>query len=312
MTTTTNQASAKFDATECHSVLPLPPSHSAASSSFREVGKDILASIVGSALCIYSGQPFDTLKVRLQVQTSNAEGAFQLLKRSIATEGVRSLWKGSVPAFSGALAENAMAFATNGFMNRLLAPFIEPGEEGQIHCKGPILSGAVTGALTSVVLAPFDILKCRAQMAIAQGNVSPSMSTTALNLYRAQGLKGFYVGYGAQLMREIPFFALFFGSYEISCQLLRKHTKMHDSTIYITSGGLAGQVAWAGTMAADSVKSVIQTATNPLSIRATARNIYTQKGLAGFYAGLGVVLIRAFPANAALFVGYEYTKKVLE
>jgi len=175
--------------------------------------------------------------VRLQVQTTNAESAFQLLKRSIATEGVRSLWKGSVPAFSGALAENTVAFATNGFLTRLLAPFIEPGEEGQIHCKGPLLSGAVTGALTSVVLAPFDILKCRAQMAIAQGNASPRMSTTALNVFRAQGVRGFYVGYGAQLMREIPFFALFFGSYEISCQLLRKHTKMHDSTIYITSGG---------------------------------------------------------------------------
>lgn len=65
-------------------------------------------------------------------------------------------------------------------------------------------------------------------------------------------------------------------------------------------------------MAADSIKSVIQTAHHPQSIAATARYIYANKGLRGFYAGLGVVILRAFPANAALFVGYEYTKKVLE
>lgn len=27
--------------------------------------KDVLSSVVGSAMCVYSGQPFDTLKVRM-------------------------------------------------------------------------------------------------------------------------------------------------------------------------------------------------------------------------------------------------------
>ena len=31
----------------------------------------------------------------------------------------------------------------------------------------------------------------------------------------------------------------------------------------------------------------------------------------GFIRGIEVAIIRAFPANAALFVGYEYTKKTL-
>lgn len=194
---------------------------------------------MGSALCIYSGQPFDTLKVRLQVQTNAAGGAFKLLKQSIRTEGVLSLWKGSVPAFAGALAENAVAFATNGYLTRLLAPIIdvrEP-EKDQIHFKGPMITGACTGAVTSVVLTPFDILKCRAQTAIALGHAYPSTSTVASRILRLQGPGGFYVGFGAQLMREIPFFALFFGSYEVSCQLLRKHTKLSDPAVYVISGG---------------------------------------------------------------------------
>jgi hypothetical protein len=71
---------------------------------------------------------------------------------------------------------------------------------------------------------------------------------------------------------------------------------------------LAGQIAWAASIAPDSIKTVIQTSEMPQSIRDTARAIYRTKGFRGFFAGLGVALVRAFPANAALFVGYEYAK----
>lgn len=74
---------------------------------------------------------------------------------------------------------------------------------------------------------------------------------------------------------------------------------------------LAGQIAWTASIAPDSVKSVIQTSAAPKSIRETARDIYLTKGARGFFAGLGVAVVRAFPANAALFVGYEYTRRLL-
>lgn len=74
---------------------------------------------------------------------------------------------------------------------------------------------------------------------------------------------------------------------------------------------LAGQIAWAASIAPDSIKTVIQTSEAPLSIRETARAIVRSKGIRGLFAGLGVALVRAFPANAALFVGYEYAKAAL-
>lgn len=33
-----------------------------------EAFKDVIASVVGSAACVYTGQPMDTIKVRTQVQ----------------------------------------------------------------------------------------------------------------------------------------------------------------------------------------------------------------------------------------------------
>ena len=36
-----------------------------------------------------------------------------------------------------------------------------------------------------------------------------------------------------------------------------------------------------------------------------------KQGIRGLYNGIEVAVIRAFPANAALFLGYEITKKLI-
>jgi hypothetical protein len=62
----------------------------------------------------------------------------------------------------------------------------------------------------------------------------------------------------------------------------------------------------------DRVKTMIQVEVeNPPTIRVAARKIWNSNGVRGFYVGLQSTLLRAFPANAALFVGYEYTKRLI-
>lgn len=43
----------------------------------------------------------------------------------------------------------------------------------------------------------------------------------------------------------------------------------------------------------------------------TARMLAKEGGIRSFYKGVGPTLARAFPACAALFVGYEYSKVFL-
>lgn len=105
--------------------------------------------------------------------------------------------------------------------------------------------------------------------------------------------------------------------------------------MYFTSGGIAGQVAWAAryklfrfafhlccfsaydrlfsinSLPFDTIKSIVQTQTEDIPVRAVIRNIIDRVGYHGLYNGLGVVLIRAFPANAALFLGYEVARNIL-
>ena len=44
------------------------------SSESINISKDVLASAIGSAACVYTGQPFDTIKVRMQCVPADAKG----------------------------------------------------------------------------------------------------------------------------------------------------------------------------------------------------------------------------------------------
>lgn len=277
----------------------LPPSV----SHWKEATGDIVASIVGSAACTYTGQPFDTMKVRLQVNPNEFTGILPSLRKTVAGEGVAALWKGSVPAMVGALSENVVAFATNGILKRMLQ------SQSDDSLLKPLITGGITGALSAVVLCPCDILKCRAQVNIAMGMEQQSMTQLVKEIFARKGVRGFFVGFGPQLIRDIPFYASFFGTYDILCYLLKKYTSFPETSVYFIAGGIAGQVGWIISIAPDTIKSRIQTSESPLNFMNTARQIIGESGIRGLFAGIEVAVIRAFPANAALFVGYEWSRK---
>ena len=43
-----------------------------------------------------------------------------------------------------------------------------------------------------------------------------------------------------------------------------------------------------------------------------ARSVFAARGVRGLYAGVWPAMLRAFPANAALFVGYEATRGAIK
>lgn len=84
-------------------------------------------------------------------------------------------------------------------------------------------------------------------------------------------------------------------------------TIIHDSIWNpIISGGCAGIAAWLPCYPQDVIKSVIQSNQSRLTISKAAQKIYSTHGLKGFFKGLTPTMMRAFPANAATFLGYEF------
>jgi hypothetical protein len=74
---------------------------------------------------------------------------------------------------------------------------------------------------------------------------------------------------------------------------------------------LAGQAGWITSIAPDTIKSTIQTSEKPLGIIATTNQIIAARGVGGLFSGMNVAIVRAFPANAALFLGYELSRSIM-
>ena len=243
----------------------------------------------------------------MQVQPGEFTGALQCFRKTIFGEGLTALWRGSLPAFLGAVSENAVAFGVNGELKRY---FASSTENSFFSSMKPFLMGSITGFCTAFVLCPSDVIKCRAQLSRANGG-SGRFREIVLKTMQTDGIGGFYTGISAQILRDIPFYGFFFGTYDVSCRYLKKNTSLSDSTVYFMSGGFAGQVAWAASMPVDVIKSIIQTQTKKTSLIQTVLEVFRSRGIRGLYYGIEVAIIRAFPANAALFVGYEISRSLI-
>ena len=109
------------------------------------------------------------------------------------------------------------------------------------------------------------------------------------------------------LARDVPAFCSYFATYET----LRGLVKGEEGrmTLFETAviGGVSGVVGWAVEIPADNVKNRHQVCLGRRPLAETLREIWSQGGVKQLYRGAGVILVRAFPANAATFIAYEWT-----
>uniref|UniRef100_A0ACD5VM43 Uncharacterized protein n=1 Tax=Avena sativa TaxID=4498 RepID=A0ACD5VM43_AVESA len=148
----------------------------------------------------------------------------------------------------------------------------------------------------------------------------------AVKTLQSEGVRGIFRGGLATLFREAIGNAFFFCTYEYSRYWMHSYIdsrrfsdKSHsvvakDVGIGVMSGGISGMAFWTATLPLDVAKTIIQTDPDPRSSQNPFRvlkMVHRRAGLAGCYAGLGPTLARAFPANAAAIVAWEYSAKVL-
>lgn len=137
----------------------------------------------------------------------------------------------------------------------------------------------------------------------------PTTSDIARRIITSNGLKGIFKGLPYQCARDGFFYTFFFGSYDILAKQLQS-MGCSDELSFFLSGGFSGQLAWCFALPFDTMKSIIQTTTTSPAPRLV--DLVKTRGVRGLYRGFSVVLLRAFPANAALFLGYETSRAFLD
>lgn len=283
----------------------------------------LIAGSVGGLFTVLTGHPFDTMKVRLQTmpipkpgETPMYLGTWDCFTKMIKEEGVRGLYKGVSAPLTAVLPFYSLSFFGFG-----LAKMLIKGDDTLSALTKPQLyiAGAFSGLLSSIVVGPVDRIKCLLQ--VQRGEVVPKKYANAFDcarsLYAEGGLRNIFKGTGATMLRDIPASGFFYMTYEwLQEELVPDNASGQIKTLAtIFSGGLAGIANWIVAMPADVLKSRLQAApfeTYPNGARDVFKQLMKKEGPHALYKGIVPVLIRAFPANAVCFLGFELGMNVQE
>lgn len=293
----------------------------------RDVSRDLFSASIGSVCCCYTGQPLDTIKVRMQTSPSVYPNLMSTGQKIVYDEGIAALWKGAVPTALGMVAENAVAFGVNealkrAFPNHPTDHHDNSSNHGQRRPDliKPFFMGAITGCCSALVLLPSEIIKAKTQVLVGSSSSGLSSRDVYRKILNKQGYKGLLVGLDSQIMRDAPFYAVFFGGYELNCYLFKTYCSsfMSDQLIYFMSGGFAGMMGWTAAMPFDVPKTNVQSRWDTKVVGSYFPEMFkiirqpNSGGILALYNGLGPTLLRAFPANAALFLGVETSKQFFD
>lgn len=293
-----------------------------------------IAGIVGK----YIEYPFDTVKVRLQSQPDHLplryKGPLDCFRQSIRSDGLVGLYRGISAPLVGAALENSSLF----FFERIgRETLVETGfcaRDQPMPLPALWFTGAFSGVFTSFVLTPVELVKCRIQVpaeSAAVGAAAPLRPMAVIrDIFRNEGLLGFWHGQMGTLIREAGGCAAWFGSKETTSNFfqqrnLRKARTPAERDAILRNPLPLWQQALAGASAgvsynflffpADTIKSRMQT--SPIGAGAEVRRtfvgealaLWKQAGLQGFYRGCGITCLRSAPSSAFIFMVYDGLKK---
>ncbi|KAF9479727.1 carnitine/acyl carnitine carrier [Pholiota conissans] len=296
-------------------------------TSAAESAKSFIAGGFGGVCAVLVGHPFDLTKTRMQTAAPGAyKGALDVVKKTVAQDGITGLYRGMVPPLLGVTPIFAVSFWAYDASKQLIYAVTPNRTLESLSLVELATAGFLSAVPTTLVTAPVERAKVLLQASLSKRNVQGQGGSAAQysgvtdvlkHLYKEGGVRSIFRGTGATLARDGPGSAAYFAAYEITKKALTpagsSPSELNLGAI-IVAGGTAGVAMWALAIPPDVLKSRIQSApTGTYSgLLDCARKTIAQDGVRALWKGFGPAMARAFPANAATFLGVEASRKVLD
>ncbi|KAI8853016.1 mitochondrial carrier domain-containing protein [Chytridium lagenaria] len=285
-----------------------------------------LFGAVGGICHVLVSHPFDLIKVRMQSGSFGYTSTLQASRKILAAEGWTGLYRGVLPVLAGAgpviWVRVIMDFTPASHSQQASATHKDWKDSLSIWQVAA--AGAIASIPTSLFLGPAERIKILLQ-------VEKSVATEKIGL-RAQtresvkamvrvwkaggGIFGLYRGTGLTMLRDVPGDAAYFATFEVVKRFLNRAVEKAERdggrprdggilniVVILLSGGmgLAGCANWIVCIPIDSLKTQWQQSSPGSSFT----HLLGRQTFFGLYRGLGPILLRAFPASGAFFLGVE-------
>ncbi|GAA5977797.1 hypothetical protein JCM5350_006181 [Sporobolomyces pararoseus] len=280
--------------------------------------KSFISGGAGGVAAVLVGQPFDLTKVRLQTaKPGQYTGTLDVVKQTLARDGLKGFYRGMGPPLAGVTPMFAVSFWGYSMGKKLVYAATPQRKSSILNYTELAAAGFFSAVPTTLVAAPVERVKVLLQMQGQGGKQLYSGPLDAVGkLYKEGGLKSIYRGTGATLARDGPGSAAYFVAYEYVKKTLTpagQDPAALSLSAVMVAGGLAGVTMWTFAIPPDVIKSRLQGApegTYKGFIDCAAQTVKAD-GVKALFKGFGPAMLRAFPANAATFLGVELSMQAM-
>lgn len=288
--------------------------------------------------------------------TERRLGAFEVAKKVYDRQGLLAFWRGNTPNVIRQGGTVAMNFLLMDWYKAAIKPILiwslslPSDREPQARKKrraiiSSFLSGGLAGGTVTTVLYPVEFIRTRLAMDVGRGTADVprlypgGMRDVCATIWKTDGWRGLYQGYGIALAGVVLYRALHLGGYDaVKTEIL--HRRGHNIGITGAQGNTSNESKNNDTpgltmgerfLAAQIVSLTAGTACYPIdSVRRRLmmqaglpaeqrlyknsvdciRRVWATEGLHGFYLGIGPNLVRSFGASL-LLVSYDVFKVMI-
>lgn len=293
---------------------------------------DFMAGGLAGVCCDAILHPVDTVKSRLHVQKGppfkyrSMFHAFSLISRY---EGPSGLYKGFAAAMCSSALSHAFMFAAYKATKRLGEQVITDDpfgvENRQFTTEGrltvvDLASGAVGEIFALPFYVPGEVIAKRMQVAaLGPARNYNSVIHAAQAIYYTEGRSGFYHGFWATMLRDVPFTALQFSLFSFGKDHYRRFVGRYDLNDAEVSGlgVIVGAISACITNPFDVVKTRLMTQDTGSdrkyrSILDCMRKMMVEEGVLSLTRGVLPRLLWVAPSSGITLALYERTSNFLK
>jgi solute carrier family 25 phosphate transporter 23/24/25/41 len=259
-----------------------------------------------------------------------------LYRNILKNEGVIGLWAGNGTNLLRIFPAKALVFSANDLYQDMFRRLLSAMSEHNTHhdnSQNPgvqklpntlkFLSGGFAGMTASACTYPLDLargrisgkLASRASDGVVKKEYKGIVSTVLLTV-REEGFSALYKGVTPTLMGALPYEGIKFGTVGVLDTLFPASSFSASPAIRkMVFGGMGGVAAGVITYPNDTVRRLLQlqgsrgTETKYSGYWDCVRTTYRAEGLARFYRGATINILRMAPNSAVQFGAYEILKE---
>lgn len=297
--------------------------HSESYSNTNYFIRSTIAGGVAGAVAKTAVAPLDRLKILFQTHnqefvrfSAGWKGPVQGLAHILKTQGFLGLYRGHSLTLARAVPHAALGYTFYDTVRKLLIPT----ERHETPFRR-LIAGSLAGVSVLPVTYPFELARVRMAIETKRLQAHPSLVTVFRNIYteptaHRSGFFNFYRGFAVTLLGTVPYRGGIFLVWETLNAFAKRRLspELHQANkhkIHLVVGAIAGTTSQIITYPLEVIRRMQQASGHALGFKETVGIIWKTGGWRGYYAGLGIGLVKQVPMHSISLAVWQAAKGLL-